>query len=153
MLPKLDDLTEKQKQMASDLVEQHREKVRSLNANDAFAAFVLLAATTIITTTVFEENTMKIIHDSVRRVLSADEPGTNPGPTPTTGPTGPSPGPTPGNTPAPTPPAPVPITGNPIERGDPPLKQRYEKCRIIGIGSRSSGPLPQHRTYGSVYGA
>jgi hypothetical protein len=24
---------------------------------------------------------------------------------------------------------------------------------LIGIGSSSSGPLPQHRTYGSVYGA
>jgi IS5 family transposase len=28
-----------------------------------------------------------------------------------------------------------------------------EEVMPIGIGSRSSGPLPQHRTYGSVYGA
>ena len=30
---------------------------------------------------------------------------------------------------------------------------RTSTCALIGIGNRSSGPLPQHRTYGSVYGA
>ncbi len=35
MLPKFEDLTEEQKQMASDSVEQHRAKVRSLNYEEA----------------------------------------------------------------------------------------------------------------------
>ena len=33
------------------------------------------------------------------------------------------------------------------------LAERLEEQMLIGIGSYSSSPLPQHRTYGSVYGA